>query len=623
MVRPLSENRAPSDPGPETESSASERDVVRRSAIPGGWIRRDTNHRESLDRLTRLVVRVLDVWMCVLHIRGDDGMLQRAAVAGPVDDRLPALLLSQAHGTMSSGVPLIVSGGLEASQVPKLTSAGVHAWAGVPLMGVEGEVLGVLTAAHDQPRAWSSHEIATLSDIAASAAATLSLRRELVQRRLTEERLERTALYDPLTGLPNRLLFMERLEHVAERARRHGDSQYAVLFLDLDRFKVVNDSLGHQVGDELLVAITGRLAASVRTEDTVARLGGDEFAVLLENIVDVADATRVAERIANELTAPVNLNGYEVFSSASIGIALSSSSYDRPEHLLRNADMAMYRAKSAGIGQYEVFDRAMHAQALARLQMETDLRRACERHEFHAVYQPVICLSSGRIRGFEALLRWDHPAQGVVSPVEFIPIAEETGLILPMGRWILEEACRELRAWQRARKQPDLFVAVNLSVKQFSQPDLAEQVRQVLRTTGVKASSLRLEITETVIVQKTELATRTLRELKELGVKVYMDDFGTGYSSLSYLHRLPLDALKIDRSFIGEMDTDERTRQLVRAILTLAQSVGVQVVAEGVASSRQVEELRALGCQFAQGFYFARPLRALAAGELLAEDPTW
>jgi EAL domain-containing protein (putative c-di-GMP-specific phosphodiesterase class I) len=319
----------------------------------------------------------------------------------------------------------------------------------------------------------------------------------------------------------------------------------------------------------------------------------------------------------------VNLNGYEVFSSASIGIALSSSSYDRPEHLLRNADMAMYRAKSAGIGQYEVFDRAMHAEALARLQMETDLRRACERHEFHAVYQPVICLSSGRIRGFEALLRWDHPAQGVVSPVEFIPIAEETGLILPMGRWILEEACRELRAWQRARKQPDLFVAVNLSVKQFSQPDLAEQVRQVLRSTGVKASSLRLEITETVIVQKTELATRTLRELKELGVKVYMDDFGTGYSSLSYLHRLPLDALKIDRSFIGEMDTDERTRQLVRAILTLAQSVGVQVVAEGVASSRQVEELRALGCQFAQGFYFARPLRALAAGELLAEDPTW
>jgi diguanylate cyclase (GGDEF)-like protein len=588
----------------------------------GGII--SSSQPDALSRLTELIVRVMDVRFCVLYTRGQDGLLQARAIAGDIGPAEAGLLVSTYRHVMTSAGPVIESGTRGSDREPALHATGVHAWLAVPLIGEEGEALGLMVAAQGTPRAWCSHEVATLSDVAASAASGLSLRRQLQEAAVAAESLHRSALYDPLTALPNRLLFMERLAHAAERARRHGDAQFAVLFLDLDRFKVVNDSLGHQVGDELLVAITSRLATCVRGEDTVARLGGDEFAVLLENILDVADATRVAERIACELTAPVNLNGYEVFSSASIGIALSSSSYDRPEYLLRNADMAMYRAKTAGIGQYEVFDRAMHAEALARLQLETDLRRAVERSEIHVVYQPVISLKTGRVTGFEALLRWAHPAQGSISPADFIPVAEETGLILPIGRWVLEESCRQLREWQDLFGRPnDLSMGVNLSVKQFSQPDLTGRVRQILADTGIDPAMLKLEITETVIVQNTEFATHTLRELKALGVQVYMDDFGTGYSSLSYLHRLPLDALKIDRSFIAEMDTDERTYQLVRAIVTLAQSVDVEVVAEGVVATRQVAELRSLGCEYAQGFFFSRPVVADQAEAMLARDPRW
>jgi diguanylate cyclase (GGDEF)-like protein len=583
-----------------------------------------TASNDPLGGITRLLDRVLGVEFCVLYARDGEGMLRLAAAAGAVEPATASLLLPHVQAAMDSGLPQIVAAAADHERTAELAAAGVQSWIAVPLIGHEGDCVGALAVSDGAPRAWSSHEVATMADAAAAAAGTLSVRRELQERVADAERLQRSALYDPLTGLPNRLLFMERLAHAADRAKRHGDAQFAVLFLDLDRFKVVNDSLGHQVGDELLVAITSRLANCVRTEDTVARLGGDEFAVLLENILDVADATRVAERITAELTAPVNLNGYEVFSSASMGIALSASAYDRPEYLLRNADMAMYRAKAAGIGQYEVFDRAMHAEALARLQMETDLRRAVERSEFHVVYQPVITLDTGRVTGFEALLRWDHPAQGSIAPVDFIPVAEETGLILPLGRWVLEESCRQLRAWQgRFGRGRELSMSVNLSVKQFSQPDLAGQVRQVLARTGIRPETLKLEITESVVVQNSELATRTLKELKSLGVQVYMDDFGTGYSSLSYLHRLPLDALKIDRSFIGEMDTDERTYQLVRAIVTLAQSVDVEVVAEGVIADRQVQELRSLGCEYGQGYFFSHAILAAEAESLLEADPHW
>jgi diguanylate cyclase (GGDEF)-like protein len=505
-----------------------------------------------------------------------------------------------------------------------LVESGVVAYAGAPAAARDGRVLGTLCVFDTAPRCWTEEEMAILRDLAASVGTELELRRELDQGRQAEERLRRNALYDPLTDLPNRLLFMERLSHAILRARRRQDYLAAVLFLDLDRFKVVNDSLGHHAGDELLSAVAERLKACLRTEDTVARLGGDEFAVLLEDIGDIADATRVAERIQQEMNLPVNLSGYEVFTSASIGIALSSSAYARPEYLLRNADMAMYRAKTSGGARYDVFDRTMHAEALARLQLETDLRRAVERRDFRLHYQPIIALDTGRIAGFEALLRWQHPEQGPISPAEFIPVAEETGLILPIGRWVLGEACQQLQYWHaKFPGHPSLSMSVNLSVRQFSQPDLVGQVAQVLAETGLDPHQLKLEITESVIVENTDFATAMLSDLKALGVQVYMDDFGTGYSSLSYLHRLPLDALKIDRSFVSEMEQEGKHLQLVRTILTLAQSVGVSVVAEGVSTDEQLAVLRALRCEYGQGFLFSRAVDELAAEELLSTDRRW
>lgn len=433
---------------------------------------------------------------------------------------------------------------------------------------------------------------------------------DITEQRKVREQLSYQAFHDALTGLPNRLLFIDRLTQAIERLKRHPDTRFAVLFLDLDRFKLVNDSLGHPIGDQLLIAIAARLEGCLRTSDTIARLGGDEFAILLEDIQDVSDACRAAERILQELSVPFNLDSQQVFTTVSIGIVLGLSHHEQVEDLLRNADIAMYRAKALGKARYEVFDAIMHAQAKALLQLENDLRRAMDNCEFEVYYQPIISLISNKLIGFEALVRWRHPKRGLISPAEFIPIAEETGLILEIDLWVLQEACYQTQLWQQQFNnfnQP-LTISVNLSSKHFTRSDLVEPILLVLEETGLNASSLKLEITETVIIDNPESATTILAQLKALGIGLSIDDFGTGYSSLSYLHRFPFDIMKIDRFFINRLDQENESLEIVRTIMMLAQNLGMVVIAEGVESSEQLAKLQELRCEYAQGYFFAPPL---------------
>ncbi len=447
---------------------------------------------------------------------------------------------------------------------------------------------------------------------------------DITGRKVAEEQLLHDAFHDALTGLSNRALFIDRLGQSIGRAKRRKDYQFAVLFLDIDRFKVVNDSLGHMVGDQLLISIAQRLEACLRPGDTVARLGGDEFAIFLDDVKDISDVTRVADRIQRELALPFKLSGQEIFTPASIGIALSATGYDRPEDLLRDADTAMYRAKALGKARHEVFDPAMRARAMERLQLETDLRRAIEREEIRLHYQPIVSLEAGGITGFEALVRWAHPQRGLVLPAEFITVAEETGLIIPIGWRVLGEACRQTRVWQeRFPASSRLSVSVNLSGKQFMQSDLIQRIGQILQETGLDARCLWLEITESVIMEHAESTVSLLSQLKGLGVQLDIDDFGTGYSSLGYLNRFPVDTLKVDRSFVSRMCVNEENAEIVRTILTLASNLGMDVIAEGVETAEQLEQLRALKCKYGQGYFFFKPVDSEAAEAMLAAQPHW
>jgi diguanylate cyclase (GGDEF)-like protein/PAS domain S-box-containing protein len=448
---------------------------------------------------------------------------------------------------------------------------------------------------------------------------------EITERKRVESQLLHLAFHDALTGLPNRPAFINRLKHAINYSKRHSDYLFAVLFIDLDRFKVINDTLGHLKADQFLLAIASKLELCIRSIDTAARLGGDEFTILLEGIQDVSDAIKVAERIQHELTLPFELDGKEVLTTASIGIALSSTvAYEKPEDMLRDADTAMYRAKMLGRARYELFNSDMYANALAKLQLEMDLRRAIEHLEFRLYYQPIVSLTSGFILGFEALLRWQHPERGLLKPADFIPLAEETGLIFSIGNWTLHEACRQMQAW-RASHRSDLLekISVNLSLKQFSQPDLTKQIEKILDSTGLNSDTLVLEITESVIVENYDQATTTLIQLREMGIKLSIDDFGTGCSSLSRLYNFPISVLKIDRSFINSMVANNKNLEIIEIMVTLAHKLGVYVLAEGVETKEQLALLRKLNCEYGQGHFFSVPLNSSKAEALIMANPQW
>ncbi|MEG4248253.1 EAL domain-containing protein [Microcoleus sp. Pol10D4] len=433
-----------------------------------------------------------------------------------------------------------------------------------------------------------------------------------------EEKLGHDAFHDALTELPNRAWFMNRLQQAIDLSYKREDYLYAVLFIDLDRFKVVNDSLGHLVGDQLLKSIARQLQVCLRHTDAVARFGGDEFVILLEDIQDIDEPNRVAERIQNQLRQPFNLNDYEVFTEISIGIIVSTMGYERPEDVLRDADIAMYYAKAQGRGRYEIFDPAMQTVAMTRLQLENDLRRAIALQEFCVHYQPIVSLSTGQLSGFEALVRWYHPSGRMYPPAEFIPVAEETGLINELGWWVLQEACHQISIWQQQFPQtPPLAINVNLSPVQLKQVNLVNRIEEILQQTGFPSYCLKLEITESCILETVSREEKMLKQLKALGILLCIDDFGTGYSSLSRLHEFPIDTLKIDRSFVSRIGLDNSGVEIIQTIVTLARSRDMDIVAEGIETPTQLQKLRELGCELGQGYLFSRPVDSEKATELL------
>lgn len=448
------------------------------------------------------------------------------------------------------------------------------------------------------------------------------LTRENAERRRAEERLQHQAFYDSLTSLPNRNLFMDRLQGSLERRKRYPDYMFAVLFLDVDRFKVINDALGHLVGDRLLVQLAQRLKKGTRSLDTVARFGGDEFAVLVEDAGGVRDLDLVADRIREEMRLPFHVLGHEIFASFSIGVVLSDArDYGRTDEVMRDADIAMYNAKARGRSCHVVFDTSMHAEAATALWLETDLRKALENNEFILHYQPIVSVGEDRIIGFEALVRWRHPERGLIYPLEFITFAEETGLIIPIGRWVLAEACRQMRGWQeRFPEYRHLTVSVNVSSKVFSQPDFCEVVQGVLRETGLKPSSLRLEIVERMLIENPEPAAALIKRLKDLEVRFDVDDFGTGYSALNYLRQFPISGLKIDRAFINALTFDENNVEIVKTIVALARALNLEVTAEGIETFEQMEIFKTMEGGFAQGFHLFRPMDTAEAERLLGSD---
>jgi diguanylate cyclase (GGDEF)-like protein/excisionase family DNA binding protein len=473
------------------------------------------------------------------------------------------------------------------------------------------EDFGYLVAAWHEPRAFEADELTFLEAVAHVVAGAL-------ERSRAENEARRQALHDPLTGLPNRTLFGDRVTHAVARAAR-SESDVAVLFLDLDRFKNVNDTLGHHAGDELLVGVAQRLASAVCADDTLARFGGDEFAVLCEGLAGERGAIAVAQRLLEALAAPIVVEGHGLVASASIGITLADDREGTAEALIRDADVAMYRAKEHGGARFELFDRGMRRRVLERLGLERDLRTALDQEQFELFYQPIVSLEEPRILGLEALVRWNHPVQGLVSPAAFLPVAEESGLIVPLGRWVLREACRQAARWIEDPGLGDAYISVNLSGRQLADVALPEELEAILRRTGLPAERLALEVTEGVLMEGTTSPTAVLQRLKELGVCLVLDDFGTGYSSLNHVKRFPIEALKVDRSFIEGVAEEESDRHILAAIVSMATALDVEVIAEGVEAPEQAQWLRHLGIAVAQGYGLVRPAPAAAITPLLRD----
>jgi diguanylate cyclase (GGDEF)-like protein len=589
---------------------------------------------DVLDVLARLIESQSKGSLCsVLLLDGDRKTLRHGAAPSlprAYTDAIDGAVIGPSVGSCGTaaytGKPVVVSD-VDSDPLWKdyrglASQHGLRACWSIPIFSTKRTVLGTTAVYYRATRTPDNLELDLIERLAHLAGIA-------IERKRSDEILMHTALHDPLTNLPNRVLFVDRLQHEFVRAKRHPDYKFAVLFIDIDGFKVVNDSLGHSVGDDLIIQVGNKLTRLLRHDDlisrpddksgqdTLARLGGDEFTVLLEDLKDPSDAIRAAHRIQNALTAPHMLNGHEVFTSVSIGIALSTSSQTTAEDLLRDADIAMYRAKALGKARCEVFDVAMHQRAVERLNLETELRNALDRDELRVYYQPIASLESGEITAFEALVRWQRPNVGLVQPSEFIRVAEETGLILALDKWVLCEASRQTRAWQeRYPAHARLTVNVNLSPKQFTKPNLANEIQSVLQQVGLDPSSLNLELTETIAMSDAERTRSILAELKTLGVRLSIDDFGTGYSSLNYLRRFPVDTLKIDRSFVSNIDIDDN-RKIVATMIMLAHNLGLCVVAEGTETADQLTQLKDLRCEFAQGYFFSPPLQAEKAERLL------
>ncbi|MEL6602671.1 MAG: EAL domain-containing protein [Cyanobacteria bacterium J06614_10] len=533
-------------------------------------------------------------------------------------------ILDLTGGFLSANQSFCEAVGYEEHELIMLTFTDLTHPEDVPLLRSLGEQLLTGERQHFQveTRHWSKHEkplhvgltVTMVRDSLQRPICFLLQVVNLTEQKWMEAQLRHRDFYDALTGLANRALFVNRVEQAVIRLERNASTQCAVLFLDLDRFKVINDSLGHTIGDQLLSALAGRLESCIRRCDTLARLGGDEFAILLEEIDGLEDALAVCDRVHNSLKTPFKLNSYEVFANISIGVVCSSVGYEKSSDLLRNADTALYRAKGQGGACHTVFDQTMHQRAVALWQMATQAQFAVQREELKLRYQPVIDIDTGRVVGVEALIRWHHPQHGSISPSEFIPVMEETGVITLIGNWVLKEACQQVCKWQAALPQSSpIKINVNLSARQLAQSDLPQQVAEILEETGLPPTALRLEITETAIMQNSQEALSVLRELKKLNVGLCIDDFGIGYSSLSRLQQLPVDILKIDRAFVQNIGAKGENTEIARTIIDLADSLSMDIVAEGVETEEQLEGLRSLGCKKIQGFYFAKPMTPEAA----------
>jgi diguanylate cyclase (GGDEF)-like protein len=576
---------------------------------------------ELLAEAMRILERVLeiDVGGVLQPVEGQDELLIRAASGLPKETigvgRVPGGAGSQAGYALATGEPVIVEDWRDErrfGQPIQLAERGIRSGAAVTIRG-QGEPFGVLAAQSRMPHRFTPRDVSFMQALANVLA-------NAIERRDAEDRTRHAALHDPLTGLANRSLFLDRLGHALERSVRR-ESSVAVFFLDLDQFKLVNDSMGHAAGDELLAAVAPRLEGALRPGDTIARFGGDEFAVLIEEISGETDAIRAAERLGEVLTHPFVLRDREHFVSLSAGIAIGHGA-ETPETLLRDADAALYRAKEKGRGGYEIFDRVMRARVVEHVRTENDLRRALERQELELHYQPLVSLRDGTISSFEALLRWRHPERGLIGPAGFISVAEETRLIVPVGRWVIETACQEAARWQAL--QPDsrpVGVAVNVSARQLADPELPQVLERVIAKSGIDPATLSIELTESVLLEEFGAPERVLRSLKELGLRLALDDFGIGFSSLGYLKRLPLDSIKIDRTFVENLSFGSPEAAIVQAVSGMAGALELEVVAEGVETAEQLETIRDLGCGHAQGFHFTRPVERPDVDDLLVEQP--